>query len=338
MSNRSCNCLTAVDKLRPTIRLAALCLAIVSLHASTYGQTVTMALDTNVIAIGDQTRLTITATRGITQNQHKFNWPTWKDSLPGGLELIGEFDSDTSAVDLNDGSMAFAIRRSYVVTCWDSGYVAIPPVGIAFGSDTIRSNPLGLNVLLSPPGEAGKIAAAADIRETEWTLGERIKQWLPWLLGSLASIALIALIAWKWRMRDPIEKKKTFEAPKPKEAAHITALRELEAIEEQALWKKGEVKRHHARTNEVLRKYLEGRFEFRALERSTDEIKTGISSLPILNADREILLEILEMTDLVKFAKWSPSADDHIRIVKRAMRFIEQTLPTPEATESNPAS
>ena len=338
MSNRSCNCLSVVDKPRLPFRLVAFSTAIMFIQTLTFSQSVTMALDTNTISIGDQARLTITAIRSITQNQADFSWPNWKDSLPGGIELLGGFDADTTAVDLDNGDMAFAMHRTYRVTCWDSGFIAIPPVGIPFGLDTIFSNSLVLNVLLAPPGEAGKIAAAADIRETQWTWIERLWRWLPWIIGSILALGILAFIWTQWRKRERTEKIDIPEKRVPKEAAHVIALRALERIELDAIWKQGEAKKHHAITSEVLRRYLEGRFEFRALERSTEEIKQGIPNLPLLEQDREILLEILNLTDLVKFAKWSPSTDDHIRIVKRAIRFVEQTLPTSEASESNSAS
>jgi hypothetical protein len=300
----------------------------------TRSQTIDLALDTTTIAIGDQTRLTVTATREITQNEFDFKWPSWKDSIPGGLEIIRPLQADTIAVDMDNGDVAFAIRRSFLVTAWDSGFLQIPPVGVIFGPDTLFSNAAVLNVLLAPRGKEGEIAAPADIRETQWTLAERIKQWLPWILLSIATAGVLWIAIRKWRNRTPQVKAIASEISKPKEPAHIIALRELEQIGIDADWKKGSVKRHHARTSEALRRYLEGRFDFRALERSTVEIHLGISSLPLLDEDRKILLEVLEMSDLVKFAKWNPTADDHIRVVKRAIRFIEQTLPTTEGSES----
>lgn len=308
------------------------------MHGPIHGQSVMMALDTTTIAIGEQTRLTVAAMRDIEQNQADFSWPDWKDSIPGGLEILNPFETDTLVIDLENGSVAFAIRRMYLVTCWDSGFVAIPPVGILYGVDTIFSNSLELNVLLAPRGEAGKIAGAADIRTTEWSLSERLTQWMPWILAVLCVIGLSVWMLRKWHTRELSEEKVDRTESKPIEPAHLTALRDLERIESDAIWENGDVKKHHSNTSEVLRRYLEGRFEFRALERSTEEIKQGIPNLPLLSEDAETLLNILELTDLVKFAKWNPTTDDHIRVVKRAIRFVEQTLPNMEATESNSAS
>ena len=327
-----------MDKLRSLLHTVALALGLISLIGQTHGQSVMMALDTTTIAIGDQTRLTIAAMRDIEQNQADFSWPDWKDSIPGGLELLGPFETDTLVVDLENGSVAFAIRRMYMVTCWDSGFIAIPPVGILYGADTIFSNSLELNVLLAPRGEDGKIAGAADIRTTEWSLSERFAKWLPWIFVALCVIGLSVWIIRKWRARELSEEKMVPTEIKPTEPAHLTALRDLERIESDAIWENGDVKKHHSNTSEVLRRYLEGRFEFRALERSTEEIKRGIPNLPLLSEDAETLLNILELTDLVKFAKWNPTTDDHIRVVKRAIRFVEQTLPNIEASESNSAS
>ena len=338
MCNRSCNCLIVVDRLLLLLRTLALTIGLVSMHTQTHGQSVTMALDTTTIAIGDQTRLTIVGIRDIRQNQADFSWPDWKDSIPGGLELLGPFETDTLVVDLENGSVAFAIRRMYMVTCWDSGFIAIPPVGIPYGADTIFSNSLELTVLLAPRGEAGEIAGAADIRTTEWSLSERFIQWLPWILAVISAIGLSVWVIRKWRAREPSQEKEAPLESIPTEPAHLIALRDLERIESDAIWANGDVKKHHSNTSEALRRYLEGRFEFRALERSTEEIKRGIPNLPLLSEDAETLLNVLELTDLVKFAKWNPTADDHIRVVKRAIRFVEQTLPNLEATESNSTS
>ena len=51
-------------------------------------------------------------------------------------------------------------------------------------------------------------------------------------------------------------------------------------------------------------------------------------------SDPEIVIEVLHLTDLVKFAKWKPTVSDHERMVQRSIAFVEHTLPTePEANE-----
>ena len=297
-------------------------------------QVVTMRLDTSTIAIGDQTQLTIAASRGITQSNGSFGWPVFGDTLNGGLELLRLLSTDTSLTELESGESAFAISKTFLVTCWDSGLVAIPPVTLLWNQDSLFSNALELLVLMPQPGEAGKIAASADIRETQWSWQEKLQRWMPWIAGATIFLLLLLLIIRRLQRMEPKERSEEKIPEKPKELAHVVALRELERIQLDAIWKRGETKRHHAEISEALRRYLENRYQFPALERSTEEIQRGIAQLPLRKEEEEIVIEVLHLTDLVKFAKWKPSVSDHERMVQRSIAFVEHTLPTePEANE-----
>ena len=119
----------------------------------------------------------------------------------------------------------------------------------------------------------------------------------------------------------------------PLEPAHILALRELNRIEKEAVWKQGRIKAHHAAVSEVMRTYFERRYNYPAMERSTDELRSGLVHFPIRTHEKELILELLDLTDLVKFAKWSPQAADHQRIIEQGIRFVEATTIAPENSE-----
>jgi hypothetical protein len=55
--------------------------------------------------------------------------------------------------------------------------------------------------------------------------------------------------------------------------------------------------------------------------------------LPIRAHEKELILELLSLTDLVKFAKWSPQAADHQRIIEQGIRFVEVTTIAPENSQ-----
>lgn len=329
MSNPLCNSSTAVDKLR-TIAYAAWVLTAGT--GAVWGQTVSMSLDTSAVAIGEPTVLRIQADRPLEAGTGTFSWPNWQDTVPGGLEILGTKPLDTLAIETLDGKPAIRIEQAYEVTAWDSGYRAIPPVQLIWNLDTLESNPLLLNVLLAAPGEPGQIAAHADIRRVQWTWQERARLWLPWALAIAALAALAFGLMRRWKNRPTT----TSEAPKqevPLEPAHIIALRELERIEREAIWKQGQTKEHHAAVSQVIRTYFERRFHYPAMERSTDEIRAGLTHLPLRASEKELILELLALTDLVKFAKWTPQQGDHIRIVEQSIRFVELTTAATENQE-----
>ena len=195
----------------------------------------------------------------------------------------------------------------------------------------IGFKPLVARGQLSPPGEAGKIAAPAQIKQVEWTWQEKARKWLPLLLAILALAGLAYWLIRKIKNKPSIPVADETQ-PEPLEPAHIIALRELERVQTEAIWKQGRVKEHHAAVSLILRAYFEGRFAFPAMERSTDEIRSGLTLLPLKKEEQELVFEVLALTDLVKFAKLTPSADDHHRIIERSMRFVELTAIHP--TES----
>ena len=339
MYNPSCNFLIAVvDFTKTCIPSFArvILLGMVGICASlpSNAQFVSMELDTNVIALGDQTILTVAATHDPMHGSGFFSWPTWGDTIDGGLEIIKSQGLDTMAVDLPNGSSGIRMTQKLTVTHWDSGFHAIAPIRMLWNKDTLESNPIGIQVLMPEAGKSGEIAGHAPIRMTSWSWQERLRQWLPWLLATLLIGALAIWSFRKYKQRTPRNKEDRIAVDTPREAAHVIALRTLEAIQKDAVWKKGQIKTHHASASTALRLYLEHRFNFPALERSTTEIIQAINRLPLRENDTENLIEVLTLADLVKFAKFTPEVSDHQRIISRSIEFVENTMPSQEANET----
>ncbi|MBV42407.1 MAG: hypothetical protein CL834_05190 [Crocinitomicaceae bacterium] len=297
-------------------------------------QVVTIQLDTNLLALGDQTVLTVAATRDPMDGEGSFSWPTWTDTLTGGLEILKIVEEDTLAVELAQGRIGIQVTQKLLVTHWDSGFHTISPIQMGWNNDTIESNSLGIQVLMPEAGDAGKLAGHAPIRLTSWSWKERIQQFFPLALAAALVFAVGFWLFKKWKERGPKEETERNVPVDPLEAAHVIALRRLEAIQSDAVWKKGQIKLHHAASSEALRLYLEHRFHFPALERSTSEIKQAINRLPLSRNETDTLIEVLTLADLVKFAKFTPELSDHERIVSRSIEFVENTIPSLEAKET----
>jgi hypothetical protein len=339
MSNPSCNSLIAVVDFEKIQKLAfmrsILCGLLIMIFAhSLKAQNVTIALDTNAIALGDQTIFTVAATRDPMDGSGSFSFPIWGDTLTGGLEIIKVAGEDTLAVELAGGRTGIQVIQKLLVTHWDSGFHAIAPIQMRWNKDTLESNALSIQVLMPEPGKTGEIAGHAPIRLTSWSWQERVRQWLPWVLISVLIFGLGVWLFKKWQKRVPKQTTDRELPTAPLEPAHIIALRTLEAIQSNAVWKNGQVKMHHAASSEALRLYLEHRFNFPALERSTTEIKQAIKRLPLRGGEIETLIEVLTLADLVKFAKFTPEISDHERIVTRSIAFVENTIPSEEANET----
>jgi hypothetical protein len=122
--------------------------------------------------------------------------------------------------------------------------------------------------------------------------------------------------------------------PKPERPLipHETARESLAHLARENLLEQGRDKEFHFALSEIIRLYVERRFDLPASDRTLDEIKRdigGISQLgEALCAD---LLLILSEGDLVKFADLHLSTERSSELLGLAQNFVEQTIPSPAA-------
>ena len=71
------------------------------------------------------------------------------------------------------------------------------------------------------------------------------------------------------------------------------------------------VEEFYTRLSDIVRRYLEGQLGLRAPERTTEEFLYEVSRDHALSAEhKELLGAFLQESDLVKFARFRPGADD----------------------------
>lgn len=119
----------------------------------------------------------------------------------------------------------------------------------------------------------------------------------------------------------------------PQLPAHITALSKLRVLRENRLWEQGAVKEYQSKLTYVIREYLENRFEIQGLESTTSEIKEALETKDFDQTHNASLTRILQVADLVKFAKAKPTDSMHEEFLDEAFRFVEETKQ--EITEEN---
>ncbi len=91
--------------------------------------------------------------------------------------------------------------------------------------------------------------------------------------------------------------------------------------------------------SDIIRWYLENRFELRAPELTTEEFLESMSQSPDLSRGHQAMLrEFLRRADLVKFANFVPSDQDTDESVTAARRFLEETRQEESESETSNAS
>jgi len=86
------------------------------------------------------------------------------------------------------------------------------------------------------------------------------------------------------------------------------------------------VKKYHSELTDTIRQYIEDRFGINAMEQTTEETLEAMKHMEM--PDKEVLAklkEILELADLVKFAKFNPLPDENDLSMVNALFFVNQT-------------
>ena len=275
-------------------------------------------LDSSHILIGDylNVRLSVTAPNGMPVHIPKLS-QQMLDTF--GIDLIGN-----SKIDTIRNERLTTFKQTITITAFDSGSYVFPGIPI-FGADTLilaQTEPLLFQVNTIA---VDTTAAFRDIKQPV-KVPLTFKEILPFILITLAVAAIFALLIYliiKFR-----KKQKPQKVPvktKAKVRPDIIALKALERLRLKKLWQEGKIKQFYTELTEILRTYLENRYEVNAMEMVSSDILAELSSKEIPQEMRDKLRELLLIADLVKFAKWDPLPTDHDLCFKNAREFVEKT-------------
>ena len=274
-----------------------------------FGQKAIITLDTNSILIGEQ----ITFKIECIDIDKIINWPLFNDTIVDGIEIISKSEIDTISNSTTDKN-TYSFSQEYLITSWDSGAYYIPPIKL---NDNLSTEGLLLNVMSVSTDQNSEIKDIKEPFEPKY----EFKDFLPWIILLLTIILIIYLLKkYVFNKKEKVEKKiiKTIVP------AHITALKELNNIEKKKLWQSDKIKQYHSGISEILRKYMEHRFKFIALELTTDEILLNMENT-ISREEYVELQQVLERADLAKFAKSKPNEEENKQSMELAKRFVDKT-------------
>jgi len=222
-----------------------------------------------------------------------------------------------------------AIVKEWTFAVYDTGFVRVPPIPVvmrsARGDDTSWTNdiPLRIDAVIDSTG-------LAPLKPIDYE-PVRFSDYVPYLAGLIAVIALILGGIW-WRRRPKKEKDVLIiEEIVP---AHEVALEQLRLLEDQKLWQDGKIKAYHLQLSHILRAYLEERYGVAALESTTGEVRHLLK--PLLSPEHfNDMMPMMEIEDLIKFAKAQPPIEIHDQHLNFARQFVLNTKQEIEKTEGD---
>jgi hypothetical protein len=280
--------------------------------------------DTNLISIGDQVNLTY---KLIIGKDIQVKLPVYKQKLTEGVEIIGVPVIDST----NNNKSQRQVTLNLIITSFDTGIYYLPPQPFVISStgysDTVFSKATYLEVNGVPIDTTKTIRDIKAPESAPVTLMELLPYWAAFSVLAFIVIALLLFYRKKKRYAEGLKPLKPAEPP------YVTALRELDKIKTQKLWQQKQVKEYYTRLTYVIRWYISKRFNISALEQTSDEILDHLRSLKLDHVNYIKLENLLNLADLVKFAKGEPNPDENIKHLDNAYDFIMMTKEN--SSESN---
>ena len=278
---------------------------------------VSASIDSTMLMIGDQTDLHLQVTH---EANEQVTLPVFGETLQDGIEIVDKTIVDT--LNLPDGRVQ--LNQYLTLTSFKDSLFAIEPLFVTSGEDTFWTEPMALNVI--QPFEVDTTLAITDIKDIErapiWWWGI-----IRWILLGIGLLLLIDLGFWLWRWweknHQPAEQEPDPELLRP---ADEVALEKLDEIKAQKIWKDGKVKEYQTELTDVVREYIGRRFDVNSTEKTSDETLRAMK--PILSEQRDLysrLSKMLQLADLVKFAKWHTTPDENESALMTAYDFVNET-------------
>lgn len=275
-------------------------------------------INKNEIRIGDpiELHLSLSIPKDIKE---QYIFPVFKDTITKQIEII-----ETSRIDTVQKDNFTIIEQKLKISAYDSGQFILP--SIKFISKTDTSKYVLTNTLLITVHTVPTDTSETSVKDIKSIFDEPfdIKWYYPLITKIIFAVLVLALIIFLIYYYTRKNKKQQI-IEKPKLPPHITALEKLQQIKEAAVWKEGKIKEYYSAVADTIREYIEGRYNIPALEQTTFEILQSLKFKAIDPATREKLKQLLELADLVKFAKFLPIESDHHQILESAFEFVHQT-------------
>ena len=286
---------------------------------------VSASIDSTMLMLGDQTAMHLSVTHDANE---QVQLPAYGALLQDGIEIVDRSKVDTTT--LPDGRVQ--MTQDLMLTSFKDSLFAIEPLVAVSGEDSFWADPMALNVI--QPFEIDSTLAITDIKDIEkapiWWWGI-----IRWILLAVLVFGLIDLGFWLWKKYDQLHK--PAEAPVDPELlrpADEVALEKLDEIKAQKIWKDGKVKEYQTELTDVVREYIGRRFDVQSTEKTSDETLQAMK--PLIEKDLYGRLKsMLQLADLVKFAKWHTTPDENETALMTAYDFVNETKIANDENDEN---
>ena len=275
------------------------------------------SIDSIQIFVGEQVHVTLSAT---AKEQSKVEFPQFKPTeyITPGIEVLGAEELESKEQD-----NGFVTRQMvYTMTSFDDTLYYIPPMKVKIDGKPYESKSLALKVLTIEVDTTNvdQFFGPKDVQDNPF-------QWSDWSLSFWLSVLMLVLLAVIYylylRLRDnkPII---THIRIVKRLLPHQKALQQIEQIKADKMVASENSKEYYTKLTDTIRKYIEERYGFSAMEMTSSEIIDHLMATQDESALSE-LRHLFLTADLVKFAKYSTLINENDANLVNAIDFINQT-------------
>lgn len=273
-------------------------------------------IDPIEMLIGEQAQVTLTVPADDGSN---VEWPKLqpRQMLVPGVEIIG-----TSHPDAN--------TMVVTLTSFDGSLYHLPAFTVKVNGKELKSSDLALKVVEVEVDttQLDKMFPPKDIQDNPFL-------WSDWSLSFWLSILLLVLIAVTYYLYVRLRAGKpiiTHIKIVKRLLPHQKAMKEIELIKAEKMVASENQKEYYTKLTDTLRRYIEERYGFSAMEMTSSEIIERLMA----SGDKQSLDELSQLfmtADLVKFAKYSTMINENDQNLVNAIDFINQTKLENQPTE-----
>ena len=298
-------------------RLSLSIILTASVLAASAQVSVEAVVDSIEIFVGQQAHVTLTAT---AKENAKVEFPQFKPTeyITPGVEVL-----DRQELEQQPQDNGFVSRSMvYTMTSFDDTLYYLPPMTVKIDGKPYKSKSLALKVLTFEVDtlHADQFFGPKDVQDNPF-------QWSDWSVPFWLSVLMLVLLAITYylylRLRDNkpiISHIRIVKRLLP----HQKAMKEIEQIKADKMVASENSKEYYTKLTDTLRKYIEERYGFSAMEMTSSEIIERLMATQDQKALDE-LRQLFTTADLVKFAKYSTLINENDANLVNAIDFINQT-------------
>ena len=274
-------------------------------------------IDSIAILIGEQAHVTLSVT---AKNSDRIEFQPLKEAhyVVPGLELLHVEKADT--IQLEDNLIK--VSKRLTLTSFDEKLYPIPSFWIKVNGKKYTTNSLALKVITVDVDtlHLNQFYPPKDVQDNPFSWND----WKEMFWDSILLVFLLVVSIYLWirlKQNKPIIVRVKVVKHLP---PHKKALIKIEQIKQDKLTVSSNQKEYYTKLTDTLRRYIEERFGFNAMEMTTSEIIEHLQK----EGDNQMLLELKELfetADLVKFAKYSAQINENDLNLVNAIHFIDNT-------------